>query len=95
MTTFKTILSSAAALGLVLAGTAANAEAIRSGAATPGVVSVKKAKLVRTAAPAKKESKALVGNFPIAVAAAMVAGGGLYFIAKDDGTADVFDSPAG
>ena len=91
----KTALSSAVALGIALSGTAANAEAIRSGAATPGVVSVNKAKLTRTSAPAKDESKAYVGNVPIAAAAAAAAAVGGYFIAKGDGTADVFDSAGG
>lgn len=95
MNMIKTALSSAVALGIALSGTVANAEAIRSGAATPGVVSVNKAKLARTSAPAKDESKAYVGNVPIAIAAAFAAGIGGYFIARGDGTADIFDSSGG
>lgn len=94
MNTFKTALSSAVALGLVLTGTAANAEAIRSAAATPGVVSVNKSKLVRTAAPADKESKAIItqsSTLWMAALAAVLAGVATYIIV-DDGN-DVIDSP--
>lgn len=94
MNTFKTALRSAVALGLVLTGTAANAEAIRSGAATPGVVSVNKSKLVRTAAPADKESKAIItqgSTLWIAALAAVAAGVAAYVIA-DDGS-QAIDSP--
>ena len=59
MNMIKLAMTGAASLGLVLAGTAANAEQIRSSAATPGVVSVKKIKLLRTAAPAGRESRAV------------------------------------
>ena len=89
MTTFKTLMSSAAALSLVFVGTAAKAEAIRSGAATPGVVSVKKAKLARTTAPRKNESKG-VSNAALGGGAAIVAGLGIYLAVDGDD-----DSPAG
>jgi hypothetical protein len=93
--TFKTVLSSAATLGLVLAGTAANAEAIRSGAATPGVVSVKKTKLLRTTAPAANESKAIIKNdgstLWLSALAAVAAGTATYFITRDG--EEAIDSP--
>ncbi len=97
MNTFKLVLSSAAALSLVFAGTAANAEAIRSGAATPGVVSVKKTKLLRTTAPAANESKAIIktsdgSTLWLSALAAVAAGTALYFIAED-GEEAVDDSP--
>lgn len=95
MITFKTVLSSAAALSLVFVGTAANAEAIRSGAATPGVVSVKKAKVLRTAAPASRESKAIIKNdgstLWLSALAAVAAGTATYFITRDGDEA--IDSP--
>ncbi len=94
MTTFKTLMSSAAALSLVFVGTAANAEAIRSGAATPGVVSVKKAKLLRTSAPETRESKAIItqgSSLWLAALAAVTAGTALYVITDDGETA--IDSP--
>ena len=94
MNMLKNALSSALALGLVFTGTAANAEAIRSGAATPGVVSVNKAKLIRTAAPAERESKAIItqgSTLWVAALAAVAAGTAFYFITRDGDTA--IDSP--
>jgi len=53
MNTFKIALTSAAALGLVISGTA-NAEPTRAAGSFPGVVS----KAVRTKAPKHRESSA-------------------------------------
>ena len=70
----KIALASAASLGLVLAGTAANAEPVRAAAATPGVVSVKKLKVVRTAAPKGRESLAAASTAVVVGGVAGVAG---------------------
>jgi hypothetical protein len=85
MNMIKIAMTGAAALGLALAGTAANAEQIRASAATPGVVSVKKAKLLRTAAPAGRESRAVEGT-DIVIGLFAAAGGGFaaYEITKAD-----------
>lgn len=96
MNMIKTALSSTVALGIVLTGTAANAEAIRSGAATPGVVSTSKAKLLRTSAPAAGESKARItegSNLWTAALAAVLAGTAGYFLTRDDNGNQVIDSP--
>ena len=101
MNMFKIAMSSAAALGMVLAGTAANAESIRSGSATTGattgVVSINKAKLLRTAAPAGRESKAALtegSTLWIAALAAIAAGAAGYLITRDDnGKITAIDSP--
>lgn len=85
MNMIKLAMTGAASLGLVLAGTAANAEQIRAATATPGVVSVKKAKLLRTAAPAGRESRAVEGtDVVIGLLAAGGAGTALYFATKGD-----------
>jgi hypothetical protein len=85
MNMIKIAMTASASLGLILAGTAANAEQVRSSAATPGVVSVKKAKLARTAAPAARESRAVEGtDVVIGVVAAAAAGFAVYEITKSD-----------
>ena len=85
MNMIKIAMTGAASLGLVIAGTAANAEQVRSGAATPGVVSVKKAKLQRTVAPAARESRAASGSdIGLGLLAAGVAGTGAYLATKSD-----------
>lgn len=90
MNTLNRALACVAAVGLVLVGTAANAEAVRSAAATPGVVSAKAIKLKRVAAPAGREARAVEGTDVIVGAgAAGAAGLGLYLATKDD------DSPGG
>lgn len=82
MNMFKIALAGAASLGLALAGTAANAEQVRPAAATPGVVSVKKAKILRTTAPAARESRISGATAGVAVVAAGAAGFGLYEATK-------------
>lgn len=62
MSMIKIAMASAAALGVALAGTAASAEPVRAAAATPGVVSVKKIKALRTTAPSTRESRELSGT---------------------------------
>ncbi|GEN99650.1 hypothetical protein NSE01_14830 [Novosphingobium sediminis] len=62
MSMIKMAMASAAALGVVMAGTAASAEPVRAAAATPGVVSVKKIKTSRTTAPSARESRELSGT---------------------------------
>ncbi len=62
MSMFKIAVAGAATLGIVLAGTAARAEPVRAAAATPGVVSVKKVKVLRTTAPSSRESRAVSGT---------------------------------
>lgn len=88
MNMFKIAMVGAATLGVVLAG-AANAEPIRAATATPGVVSIHKYKMARTAAPSSRESRAVSGtDFLIGGFAAGAAGVGLYEATKSD-------SPAG
>ncbi|WP_298190267.1 hypothetical protein [Novosphingobium sp.] len=83
MSMFKIAMAGAATLGVVFASTAANAETIRAGAATPGVVSVKKTKVIRTAAPASRESREVTGtDIGIGVLAAGAFGFGLYEATK-------------
>lgn len=97
MNMFKTALSSAAALGMVLAGTAANAESIRSGAATTGVVSMNRAKLLRMTAPAGRESKAVIANdgstLWLTALAALAAGTAGYFLTRGSDGKVAIDSP--
>ena len=89
MSMFKIAMAGAATLGVVLAGTAANAEPVRSSAATPGVVSVKKMKILRTTAPSDRASRAVSGtDIGLGILAAGGAGIGLYEATKSD-------SPAG
>lgn len=85
MSMFKIAMASAATLGVVLAGTAASAEPIRAAAATPGVVSVKKIKVLRTTAPAARESRELNGtDAAIGLGAAGAGGLALYFATKSN-----------
>jgi hypothetical protein len=85
MNMFKIAMAGAATLGVVLASTAANAESIRAGAATPGVVSVKKLKITRTPAPASRESREVSGaDIGIGLLAAGAAGFGIYEATKSD-----------
>lgn len=85
MNMIKIAMTGAASLGLVLAGTSANAEQVRSGAATPGVVSVKKIKVKRTAAPVARESRGASGaDVGVGILAAGVGGAGAYLATKGD-----------
>lgn len=89
MSMFKIVMVGTATLGVVLSGTAANAESVRSGAATPGVVSVKKLKMLRTSAPAGRASRDVSGtDVGLGLLAAGAAGLALYEATKSD-------SPAG
>ena len=96
MNMFKIALSSAAAFGMVLTGTSANAESIRSSAATPGVISMSKAKLLRLSAPAGRESKATISQDStlwLAALAALAAGTAGYFLTRDSNGNTAIDSP--
>ena len=96
MNMFKIALSSAAAFGMVLTGTAASAESIRSSAATPGVVSMNKAKLLRYSAPAARESNATIAEGStlwLAALAALAAGTAGYFLTRDSNGNTAIDSP--
>lgn len=85
MSIFKIAFAGAATLGVVLAGTAANAEPVRAAAATPGVVSAKKVKVLRTSAPARRESRETSGtDIALSIGAAGAAGVALYEITKGD-----------
>ncbi len=84
MNKFKIALASAATFGVLFAG-AANAEPVRAVAATPGVVTVNKIKVLRTAAPSSRESRAVTGtDVGLGLLAAGVAGFGLYEATKSD-----------
>lgn len=83
MNIFKIAMAGAATLSVVLAGAAANAEPVRASGATLGVVSVKKIKAVRTAAPASRESRELSGtDIGLGLLAAGIAGFGIYEATK-------------
>lgn len=83
MSMFKIAIAGAATLGVVLAGTAANAEPVRAAAATPGVVSAKKLKTLRTTAPASRESREVSGeDIGIGLLAAGAGGFALYEATK-------------
>lgn len=85
MSIFKTAMVGAAALGVVLAGTVANAEPVRSGTATLGVVSVKKAKVLRTVAPASRGSREVSStDIGLGVLAGVAGGFGIYEATKSD-----------
>lgn len=85
MSMFKIAMAGAATLGVVLAGAAANAEPVRAAAATPGVVSVKKLRVLRTTAPASRESREISGtDIGLGLLAAGAAGFGLYEATKSD-----------
>jgi hypothetical protein len=86
MNMIKIALTGATLLGLVVAGTAAKAEQIRSGAALPGVVSAKKIKVQRTAAPAQRESRSASGtDIGLGILAAGAGGAGGYFATRGNG----------
>jgi len=87
MNTFKNALTSAAALSLVISGTA-NAEPTRAAGSFPGVVS----KAVRTKAPKHRESSQQTPTvrWPLLGLTVVVAGIGGYLVSDGDGT-----SPAG
>lgn len=90
MNMIKMAMAGAAALGVVLAGTAANAEPVRAAAATPGVLSAKKLKTVRTTAPAARESREVSGtDIGLGLLAGVAVGFGVYEATKGS------DSPAG
>ena len=100
MSSFKSVLACAASLAVVFAGTAANAESVRAGSSFPGVVSVKHAKLARTAAPDTRGSHAVIGTFDtedlaLAFAASVAGGVGFYYITRSDGKFNVNDSTGG
>lgn len=81
----KIAMAAATALGVVLGGTAASAEPVRAAAATPGVVSVKKIKMLRTTAPAKRESRDVSGtDIGLGLLAATAVGVGVYEATKSD-----------
>jgi len=83
MSMFKIAMAGAATLGVVLASTAANAEPVRAAAATPGVVSVKKLKPLRTNAPASRESRAVSGtDIGLGLLAGAAVGVGVYEATK-------------
>lgn len=85
MSIIKIAMAGAASLAVVLAGAAANAEPVRAAAATPGVLSAKKLKPLRTNAPAKRESRAVTGtDIGLGVLAAGAAGVGIYEATKSD-----------
>jgi hypothetical protein len=85
MNMFKIAMAGAATLGVVLAGAAANAEPVRAAAATPGVVSVKKLKALRTTAPSGRESREVSGtDIGLGILAAGAAGFGLYEATKSN-----------
>ncbi len=85
MSMFKIAMAGAAALGIVLSGAAANAEPVRAAAATPGVVSVKKIKALRTTAPSSRGSREVSGtDIGIGVLAAGAAGVALYEVTKSN-----------
>lgn len=85
MSMIKIAMASAAALGVVLASTAASAEPVRAAAATPGVVSVKKIKALRTTAPSTRESRELSGtDIGLGLLVAGAVGVGVYEATKSD-----------
>ena len=97
MSMFKNAMAGAAALGMVLASTAASAETVRASAALPGVVSVKKNKIARTSAPTSRESNAVVtySTYALALTAAAAAGVATWLITRNNDGSASFDSPAG
>lgn len=83
MSMFKIAMVGAAALSVVFAGAAANAEPVRAAAATPGVVSVKKVKVLRTNAPSSRESREVTGtDVAIGLLGAGAVGFGVYEATK-------------
>lgn len=85
MSMIKIAMAGAASLAVVMAGAAANAEPIRAAAATPGVVSVKKLKPLRTTAPASRESRELSGtDIGLGILGGVAVGFGVYEATKSD-----------
>ncbi|MBY0392547.1 MAG: hypothetical protein K2Q27_04680 [Novosphingobium sp.] len=85
MSMLKIALAGSVAFGVILAGTAANAEPVRASAATPGVVSVKKIKALRTTAPVSRESREASGtDIGLGLLAAGVGGFAIYEATKSD-----------
>lgn len=83
MSMFKIVMAGAATLGVVVASSAASAEPLRAGAATPGVVSVKKTKILRTTAPTRREAREVSGtDIGLGLLAAGAAGVGIYEATK-------------
>lgn len=83
MSMLKIAMVGAATLSVVLAGAAANAEPVRAAAATPGVVSVKNFKAIRTTAPSKRASREVSGtDIGLGLLAGAAAGVGLYEATK-------------
>lgn len=83
MSIFKITMAGAATLGVVLASSTAYAETVRASAATPGVVSVKKTKVLRTAAPAGRVSREVSGtDIGLGLLAAGAVGVGVYEVTK-------------
>ena len=91
MSTFRIAMFGAALLGVVVAGTAANAEPVRAAAAFPGVVSVKKIHVSRMVAPSSRESKAKADTTDIIIGAGAggAAGLGGYLLFRPDRPAPV------
>lgn len=84
MNTIKIALTGVASLGLVVAG-AASAEPTRAAFSLPAPVSAKKLKVLRTAAPASRELRAVEGaDIGIALLAAGAGGFALYEATKSD-----------
>lgn len=91
MNMIKFAMVGAVTLSTALASAAVNAEPVRAAAATPGVVSVKKIKALRTAAPHAREARAVSGtDIGLGLLAGAAAGFGLY-----EATKNTNDSPAG
>lgn len=85
MSIIKMAMIGAASLGVVLVGAAANAEPVRAAAATPGVLSAKKMKPLRTTAPASRESREVSGtDIGLGILAGVAVGVGVYEATKSD-----------
>ncbi|WP_156309848.1 hypothetical protein [Novosphingobium sp. AAP93] len=80
---FKIAIAGAATLGVVFASSTACAETVRAGAATPGVISVKKTKVRRTTASSGRESREVSGtDVGLGILAAGIIGVGVYEATK-------------
>lgn len=85
MSMIKIAMAAAASLGVVLAGSAANAEPVRAAATTPGVIVVKKLKPLRTTAPASRLSREVSGtDIGLGLLAGAAVGVGVYEATKSD-----------
>lgn len=85
MSMLKNTMVGVAALGTVLASTAASAEPVRAAAATPGVITAKKLKNLRTVAPTSRESRELSGtDIGLGLLAGVAVGVGVYEATKSD-----------